>query len=176
MGALALKPSLYDRDYYAWLIEQAAHIRARRLDQLDYEALAEELEDMGRSERRAVENYLKNLLLHLLKWAVQTERRSGSWRDSIDTARDAVADLLRDSPSLKPQLSEFVTRQYDRARRSAVNQTGMAEKNFPAKCPFGLDEILDHTFFPGGSVREERSPVLPRGGARKKEGGPKKKV
>jgi hypothetical protein len=176
MGALALKPSLYDRDYYAWLIEQAAHIRARQFDQLDYEALAEELEDMGRSERRAVENYLKNLLLHLLKWTVQTERRSGSWRDSIDAARDAIADLLRDSPSLKPHLPEFVTRQYERARRSAANQTGMAEQDFPAKCPFGLDEILDHTFFPGGSEREERSPVLPRGGPYKKGRGPKKKV
>lgn len=176
MGALALKPSLYERDYYAWLVEQAAHMRARHLDQLDYEALAEELEDMGRSERRAVENHLKNLLLHLLKWAVQTKRRSGSWRDSIDTARDAITDLLQDSPSLKPHLPEFVARQYARARRSATSQTDIAEENFPAQCPFSLDEILNHTFFPGESERKERGPILPREEPYRKGGGPKKKV
>src|SRR5262249_3611185 len=150
--------------------------RARRLDQLDYQALAEELEDMGRSERRAVENYLRNLLLHLLKWAVQTERRSGSWRDSIDTARDAIADLLRDSPSLRPHLPAVIIRQCERARRSAVNQTGMAEKNFPSKCPFTLDEILALTFFPSGSEREECNPLLPRERPHKKVRGPKKGV
>ena len=148
MAAPAVKPSLSEHDYYAWLLEQAAHIRALRFDRIDYEALAEELEDMGRSERRAVESYLKNLLIHLLKWAKQKERRSGSWRDSIDNARDALADLLHDSPSLRPQLPEFVKRQYLRARRSAANQTSLADTAFPATCPFRLEEILDPEFYP----------------------------
>lgn len=148
MGAPAIKPSLYDQDYHAWLGEQAAHLRARRVDRLDYAALAEELEDMGRSERRAVESHLKNLLLHLLKWLMQAERRSGSWRDSIDTARDAITDLLNDSPSLRPHLSEFIARQYPRARRSAASQSGIAEKDFPSECPFSVDQILDRDFFP----------------------------
>ena len=154
MAVPAVKPPLSEHDYHAWLLEQAAHMRARRFDQIDYEVLAEELEDMGRSERRAVESHLKNLLLHLLKWAKQKGRRSGSWRDSIDTARDALADLLHDSLSLRPQLPESVKRQYPRARRSAANQTGLAGATFPAICPFRLEEILDAEFFP--ETLEER--------------------
>jgi hypothetical protein len=135
-------------DYQAWLVQQVAHLRAQRFDDLDREAIAEELEDMGRSERRAIEGYLKNLLLHLLKWSQQAKRRSGSWRDSIDSARDAIADLLDDSPSLRLRLSEFLERQYPRARRSAANQTDLVETDFPAQCPFTLAQILDHEFFP----------------------------
>jgi hypothetical protein len=149
MGALLVKPVLVEEDYHAWLVEQAAYLRAHRFSALNAEELAEELEDMGRSERRAVERHLKNLLLHLLKWSRQTKRRSGSWRDSIDTARDAIADLLNDSPSLRPHLSEFVERQYPRARRSAANQTGIVEEDFPSTCPFTLTQILDREFFPG---------------------------
>ncbi len=148
MGKTVSKPSLYEHDYYAWLVEQAVHMRARRFHKLDSESLAEELGDMGRSERRAVESRLKNLLLHLLKWSIQPERQLGSWHDSMANARDALADLLQDSPSLKPQLPEFVARQYPRARRSAVNQTGMADADFPDTCPFSLDDILNHTYFP----------------------------
>jgi hypothetical protein len=148
MGAPVLKPSLDETDYHAWLVEQAAHLRAHRFDELDFEAIAEELEDMGRSERRAVESHMKNLLLHLLKWSKQTKRRSRSWRDSIDTARDAILDLLNDSPSLRAQLAEFIERQYPRARRSAANQTGLVELDFPPLCPFLLDQVLDREFFP----------------------------
>ncbi len=137
-----------EQDYHAWLVEQAAHLRARRFEKLDSEAIAEELEDMGRSERLAIESHLKNLLLHLLKWSRQAKRRSGSWRDTIDTARDAIVDLLEDSPSLRPQLSEFIERQYPRARRSAANQTGLAEAKFPPACPFIFAQIFDHEFFP----------------------------
>jgi hypothetical protein len=174
MGALALESPLYDRDYSAWLVKQAAHLRAGRFDQLDCEVLAEELEDMGRSERRAVESSLKNLLLHLLKWAMQPQRRSASWRDSIDTARDAIGDLLQDSPSLRPHLPEFVARQYARARRSAANQTGIAPVNFATICPFRLDNILDPAFFPeAGEQQKHGSAHLRRESHRKV---PKKKA
>lgn len=148
MSAPAMKPEAGDMDYEAWLVQQAAHLRAHRFHDLDCEAIAEELEDMGRSEQRAVEGHLKNLLLHLLKWSRQAKRRSGSWRDSIDSARDAITDLLDDSPSLRPRLPEFVERQYPRARRSAANQTGLVETDFPPKSPFTLDQVLDHEFFP----------------------------
>ncbi len=155
MAVPVAKPPLSEHDYHAWLLEQGARLRARQFDQIDYEMLAEELEDMGRSERRAVESHLKNLLIHLLKWAKQKQRRSGSWRDSIDNARDALADLLQDSPSLRPQLPEFVKRQYPRARRSTANQTGLTVTRFPASCPFRLEEILDAEFFPENLQRRE---------------------
>ena len=176
MGALALDSSLYDRDYYAWLVKQAAHIRARRFAQLDCEALAEELEDMGRSERRAVESALNNLLFPLLKWTRQPQRRSGSWRDSIDTARDAIADLLQESPSLRPHLPEVVARQYARARRSAANQTGIAAVNFATTCPFRLDEILDPAFFPEAGDQQKGGSAHLRRESHRKVRMPKKKA
>ncbi len=148
MGAPLFKSSQDESDYHDWLVAQAAHLRAHSFAELDAETIAEELEDMGRSERRAVESHLKNLLLHLLKWSTQTKRRSRSWRDSIDTARDALFDLLDDSPSLRSQLAEFVERQYPRARRSAANQTGLVETKFPLRCPFLVHQILDPEFLP----------------------------
>lgn len=148
MGAPAMKPEASNMDYQAWLVEQATHLRERRFEALNCEAIAEELEDMGHSERRAVESHVKNLLLHLLKWSRQTQQRSGNWRDSIDSTRDALTDLLDDSPSLRPSLPEFVERQYPRARRSAANQTSLIETDFPPYCPFTLAQILDHEFFP----------------------------
>ena len=139
-----LKPSLSEVDYYAWLVEQAAHLRAHRVNELDYEALVEELEDMGRSERRAVESHLKNLLLHLLKWSRQTKRRSRSWRDSIDTSRDALTDLLDDSPSLRPYLPVFLERQYPRARFAPAHHR---RDEWPPRGRAGArrrDSVADH--------------------------------
>ncbi len=155
MAVPAAKPPLSEHDYHAWLLEQAARLRARQFDQIDCEGIVEELEDTGRSERRAVESHLKNLLIHLSKWAKQKQRRSGSWRDSIDNARDALADLLQDSPSLRPQLTEFVKRQYPRAGRSAANQTGLAGAAFPTTCPFRSEDILDTEFLPE-TIEERR--------------------
>jgi hypothetical protein len=94
MGKPARKPSLFDHDYYTWLVEQARLLRGDRFDELDSEHLAEELEDMGCSERRALESHLKNVLLHPLNWSAQPRRRSRSWPDSMANARDARADLL----------------------------------------------------------------------------------
>ena len=106
MAVPAAKPPLSEHDYHAWLLEQAARLRTRQSDQIDYEVLAEELEDMGRSERRAVESSLKDLLIHLLKWAKQKQRRSGSWRDSIDNARDALAYLSKTGPVSAPRICQ----------------------------------------------------------------------
>ncbi len=77
MGKPARKPSLYDHNYYAWLVEQARLLGGERYDELDSEHLAEELEDMGRSERRALESHLKKLLLHLLTWSAQPDEDPG---------------------------------------------------------------------------------------------------
>ena len=138
----------YEQDFYAWLNKQAAHLRAKRWDAVDVMNVAEELEDMARSERRAVESRLNTLLVHLLKWRWQPTHRSGSWRSSIEHARDALDDLLQESPSLRPQLLTMLPKQYRRARRYAAHETTLPEATFPATCPWSLDELQDQDFLP----------------------------
>jgi Domain of unknown function DUF29 len=84
---------LYDTDFYTWMQDQAVALRAKNWAALDFEHLAEELEGMARSDRRALGNHLKNLLLHLLKWAYQPAKRGPSWQDSIEEARESIEDL-----------------------------------------------------------------------------------
>src|SRR5690348_30226 len=91
----------YDDDFYAWTQDQARLLRSGELSQLDVENLAEELESMGRSDRRELDSRLEVLLVHLLKWQVQTEFRSRSWSGTIREQRSRVEDLLNESPSLR---------------------------------------------------------------------------
>src|SRR4029077_12450499 len=102
---MAVKNSLYDRDFYAWANEQAALLRAGRLAEADLENIAEEIESMGRSERRELINRLTVLLLHLLKWQFQPGLRGNSWRLSIEEQRYRLEDHLNDNPSLKAQIT-----------------------------------------------------------------------
>ena len=143
--------TLYERDYVDWLQKNAALLRAGRLDALDAENLAEELEDMGRSDVRALGSHLTVVMLHLLKWQYQPQARSSSWRGSIYNGRAAIADLLDDSPSLRQRLTGLVTRNYPRARYNAANETGLPEASFPAECPYSIDALLDLAHWPGDS-------------------------
>src|SRR5712692_8509170 len=96
-----LKPSLYEEDFVVWSMHNAELLRAGRLQEADIEHIAEELEDMGKSQRRALESRLTVLLLHLLKWQFQPERRSSSWRATIVAQRIAIIKILREAPSLE---------------------------------------------------------------------------
>src|SRR5512134_2414110 len=94
---------LYEQDFYAWTQEQASKLRSGELVTLDLEHLAEEIESMGRSERRELINRLAVLLAHMLKWQYQPERRGSgkSWRATIKEQRRQVQRVLKDSPSLQ---------------------------------------------------------------------------
>lgn len=106
--------SNYETDFYAWLQGQAAILRERRPPWLDWENLAEEVESMGRQERRELVNRLRVLLAHLLKWRFQPERRGVSWEVTIADQRDQIQDILKDNPSLKPFLDEAFREGYQR--------------------------------------------------------------
>jgi hypothetical protein len=140
---------LYDADFYAWANEQAALLRAGRLDAADIAHIAEEIESMGRGEKRELVNRLNVLLLHLLKWQHQPARRGNSWRLSIANARDQLADHLADNPSLKTRLAEATASAHRYARRDASGETGLPEEAFPADCPWSFEQIMDGKFWPG---------------------------
>lgn len=141
--------ALYELDYVDWLLKNAALLRAGRLDALDAENVAEELEDMARSDVRALGSHLAVVMLHLLKWQYQPAARSSSWRGSIYNGRLSVSDLLEDSPSLRRRLPELVSRKYPRARYNAANETGLPEATFPAVCPYSIEALLDADHWPG---------------------------
>ncbi len=138
----------YDSDFARWSTEQSALIRQGRFDELDRANVAEEIESLGRSERREIENRLKVLLLHLLKWRFQTQRQKGGWRTTIREQRVQIAKVVRDSPSLRSHPAEVLGEEYRTARADAADETGLPEATFPADCPFSIEQILDPDFLP----------------------------
>lgn len=140
--------NLYDRDFYLWTQRQAELLRLGLLSDIDLENLAEEIESMGKRDRRALGSHLRNILLHLLKWRHQPSLRGPSWRQSIDNARTEIEVILSDSPSLKAQMPELLGSEYTRARRQAIRETGLEDSTFPKTCPWTVDEVLDEEFWP----------------------------
>lgn len=138
----------YEHDFYGWTQEQAALLRAGRLQDLDIENLIEEVETMGRSEKRELESRLTILLLHLLKWQYQESRRGRSWELSIDEQRLKFAETLEENPGLKPKLDEILKKAYRYAVIQASRETKISKGIFPADCPWSLDQITNDTFFP----------------------------
>lgn len=143
------KSSLYDRDFYAWANEQAGLLRAGKLTQADIENIAEEIESMGKTEKRELTSRLTVLLLHLLKWQYQPARRGASWEVTIGTQRRAITRHLADNPSLKPKLPEAIDDAYIDAHAQAYAETGLPKTTFPATCPWTFDQIMSEGFWPG---------------------------
>ena len=148
MTKLAAPDSNYDRDFYAWANEQAALLRAGKLAQAELEHIAEEIESMGRTEKRELVSRLTVLLLHLLKWRFQPEFRSRSWRLSVQEQQLQVASHLADNPSLKAQQATAIADAYRLAVIGAQRETGLDAETFPAGCPWSFDQLMDDEFWP----------------------------
>lgn len=139
-------PSNYERDFYAWANEQAALLRAGKVSSADIENIAEEIESMGRGEKRELVNRLDVLLLHLLKWEFQPGFRSQSWRASIREQRIRLTTHLNDNPSLKSKLDEAIAEAYQLAIIEAGRETGLPESAFPSRCPYSFAQAMDADF------------------------------
>jgi len=135
-------PADYNRDFYSWLMEQARFVREGRWDAVDRDNLAEEIESLGREQFNKLERALRVLLLHLLKWDHQPERRTRSWVLSMKTQRIELEDVIDDNPGLKPRIGEAIARGYRKARIEAARETGLEEDRFPEQCPYAWDEIV----------------------------------
>jgi Domain of unknown function DUF29 len=142
--------SNYDEDFYAWTQTQARHIRDFKWDDVDWEHIAEEIEALGKSDWRALENHLKNLILHCLKWEHQLQeraRRGRGWQTSMDNARDAIDQLLRDNPSFDYRMDAAMAWAYPRARRSAQKQTGLPQHVFPEHCEWTFEQFMNESLW-----------------------------
>ncbi len=140
--------SLYERDFLRWIETTVEQLRDRDYSNVDWENLIEEIETMGRSERRSLESNLVVVLMHLLKWQYQPEWRSGSWKGSIAEHRRRIRKQMKDSPSLKPYLEEVLAECYADAIAQASAETGLPAEVFPPSCPYTSAEVLDAGFWP----------------------------
>ena len=147
-STLADLSSLYEEDFFEWTRRSAELLRAGQLQQADIEHIAEEIEDMGKRDLRELNSRVRVLLIHLLKWQLQAEKRSRSWNDTIICQRGEIVDVLKQSPSLRGKLRTELPDNYAMAMRRAINQTGLPLSRFPKECPFTVEQVLDPEFLP----------------------------
>ena len=147
--------SLYDRDFFIWTQQQAALLRRAATDgptsDLDLENLAEEIESLGKRDRRALISQIARVTEHLLKlqYSRREEFRPG-WESSVDVHRSKAGRILADSPGFKAELETILSESYKDARRFAARslRNELDPKTLPEACPYSLDQILDHDWWP----------------------------
>jgi hypothetical protein len=137
----------YEEDFYGWTIEQSRLLRSGELSAIDAANIAEEIESMGRSDRRELKSRLVVLVAHLLKWR-QPGGRSRSWSATIDEQRLQIEGILGESPSLRPNVAAMLVDAHAIARARAIAETGLADEVFPEACPFTAEEVLSRMFLP----------------------------
>ncbi|MBN3945656.1 MAG: DUF29 domain-containing protein [Nostoc sp. NMS7] len=139
---------LYEADYLQWIETTVEKLQSQDYANVDWENLIEEIADMGKSERRSLKSNLIVILVHLLKWQFQPEKRSGSWEGSIIEHRRRVMEALDDSPSLKSYLEIVFAQCYAQAVKQAKAETGLSVESFPVVCPYQLPEVTNDQFLP----------------------------
>jgi hypothetical protein len=142
-------PSLYENDFYGWVQTTIKQLQKRDLTNLDWDNLIEEIESLGKQEKRELVSRLIVLLMHLLKWEFQPEKRSKSWLATIKIQRIEILDQVESNPSLKPYINDALIKSYRVAILEAVKETGFSSQAFPASCPYSWSEITSDRFLPG---------------------------
>jgi hypothetical protein len=140
---------LYEADFYAWTQAQAQKLRDHSANAIDWDNLAEEIESVGRSEKREIRSRLEKVLMHLLKWEFQSAKRTQSWISTLSEQRRQIQLTIDDSPSLGSFPAKLLDQTYEWSRREAAKETGMPLKTFPETCPYSIEDVLDDSFMPG---------------------------
>lgn len=144
--------TLYDQDYYKWLEQTATAISTGQWNEVDIANLVEEIKDMGKSEKRALESNLTVILLDLLKYKYQPTHRSNSWLSSILEHRLRIKKQIKESPSLRPYLEQVFEECYNDARLRSAVETGLVLTTFPTENPFNVELCLDINYLPESEV------------------------
>jgi len=137
-------PSLYDTDFVRWTEKTSELMRSGDFSDVDWVNVIEEIESLGRSDKRALKSQTTRVIIHLLKWQYQPENRSNSWRGSIVEGCVQIRDLLADSPSLKPHLNNIFVNCYRDAVEQASAETGLQTEKFPDDCPYTIDDLFNY--------------------------------
>lgn len=142
------RPNLYETDYLQWIETTVKKLQFGDYTNVDWENLIEEIQDMGRSERRSLKSNLIMVLVHLLKWQFQPECRSGNWEGSIIEHRRRIREAILESPSLQPYLESIFAECYPQAVKQAKAETRLPLEAFPQQCPYELVEVINDEFLP----------------------------
>jgi hypothetical protein len=132
----------YEEDYAAWLAAQIDLLSERRFAELDLDHLIDEVGDLGINDFRALISAVRVVVVHMLKWDYQPERRSRRWRNSIHEHRRRVADSIESSPSYKSRQGEALERAYQQALFELERETTIPRERFPQECPYCWDEMM----------------------------------
>ena len=138
--------TLYDHDFYAWVQEQAALLKARQFEAIDLDNLIEEVESIARQERHLLWHRFRTLLTHLVAWWGEIPAHCIQWEGVIAAQRQEIQDILADSPSLAPLALEELAEAWESVRTQSADQWYNAA--FPAACPWTLAQVLDEDFWP----------------------------
>jgi len=143
---IATRHRSYADDYVGWIDDTARAIEDGRFSEIDRTALADEVRDLGKSERRELESALEVLLMHMLKSRYQPDKQTRSWELTMKVQRKHIAKCLRRSPSLRPELPELILADaYDIARLKAADETGLELEVFPESCQWTVEDVLAGT-------------------------------
>jgi hypothetical protein len=143
--------SLYEQDFYQWVQTTIKQLQKRDVTNLDWDNLIEEIESLGKQAKRELVNRLIVLLMHLLKWEFQPEKRSRSWLATIKIQRIEITKHLKNNPSLKPYLNDAIVDAYEIGILEAVKETGLSSQTFPSSCLYSQSEIVGDRFLPGSN-------------------------
>jgi hypothetical protein len=142
---------LYDTDYQLWLAQTVAQLRAHDFGNLDLENLIEEIESLGRNDKRAISSYLMRLCEHLLKVKYWESERSAcfrGWDVEIANFRLQIRAILKDSPSLKNYLDENFVSEYQNGRKLFLKASKLGAELIPENPCFTLEQALDEDWLP----------------------------
>jgi len=151
MKTLSQNNSLYEQDYYLWLLQTSKLLQEGKLNQVDINNLIEEIDSMGRSEKKEIKSRLIILIEHLLKlnyWQAEKEYNARGWRNTVVEQRLQINLSFEDSPSLIKVLDESFLDCYNKARISTLQKYQLSGDLFPIQPPFSLEDILDSNYLP----------------------------
>ena len=145
---IAITEDLYETDGFAWAAREAALLRERRFGESDIANIIEEIESVGRSERRSIVSSYRLIQMHLLRWEHQKERRTRSWWITINRERGTLEMDEARNPSLAKNPIPQVVEAYGHAKSDAADETGLPLSTFPAECPYTVEQLRDRDFLP----------------------------
>lgn len=140
--------TLYETDFYSWIVRQADLLKNEDFAELDLPNLIEEIESMGVSQRSELDSRLTVLLMHLLKLTYQNYYPPEGWRNTVREQRRRLQRFLRINHTLRAQLAVFIKDAYEAAREDAAEETHLPLATFPLECPWTVDQILDLNWLP----------------------------
>jgi len=143
-----ISSNLYEQDYQQWLEQTISQLQNRTFHQLDLDNLIEALEDMGKAEKHAIASNTTILLMHLLNYIYQPNKRTSSWRRTIVEHRRRILRAFKNSPSLKPYFESILDECYAEARVDAATETQLPIETFPQQCPLAIEDVLNPEFLP----------------------------